>query len=169
MGVTLAEPHTWLGRRRTHEPGSPRCASHPARRGSLIMPPTVAELRDAYNTAADRVQASLRAIDDVPDDAEADTFDPLNAEVEEATEEAERAKALFDQAETRERARATFKPLAVEKAEERITVREPDMYEPHGKHMFLRDVYMRDMRNDPLAAGRLAQHQAYEMARMEKE
>jgi hypothetical protein len=43
------------------------------------------------------------------------------------------------------------------------------MYEQRGRHQFIRDVYMRDLRHDPAAGERLAKHQQYELARIERE
>ena len=122
---------------------------------------TVAELRDAYNKAAERVQAALRQIDDAPDDAEADFFEPLNAEVDAASADAERAKQALDQAEKREAARAEYTPVETGEVR-RVEVDEPDMY-PAGGRSFMFDLYRAKLKNDWGAMERLQKHHEFEI------
>jgi hypothetical protein len=82
----------------------------------------------------------------------------------------ERCKAALDQAETIERSREQHKPLEADEErapggeKRRIEVNEPDMYTKRS-NSFLRDLYLRDCKNNLTAATRLERHQALEFER----
>jgi HK97 family phage major capsid protein len=125
---------------------------------------TEQELRDAYNAAAEAVEARAAEYDALAADAADEEVEDAKRALEDAVAAADKAEQRMKDHEAAKKAREKFVKLPVDKTEERkpapIHVDEPEMYERGG---FLNDLFRAQVQRDPIAADRIARHQAYEV------
>jgi HK97 family phage major capsid protein len=120
--------------------------------------------RAAYEEARSRLDAAVRAIEELPDDAEQEALTAAQAAFDEAEAEAKARKAEIERLERVARAREEHPPLLASEeraAEPRISVgAEPYTYRPDAPFSFFRDLYTAKVQGDREAQERLARHQA---------
>lgn len=127
----------------------------------------ITSLQEAYNAAVDEVEKCSAAWDELADDASDDDIQAAKTSLDDAVKLADTAKERIDAAESVKRAREQHSkvelPSDAVKLTTRVDVDEPDMYTRNSKHRFINDLFARDIKNDPIAADRLARHQAHEV------
>lgn len=135
---------------------------------------TMKQLRGRYNAAVQKLRDAIDALDAATDDITDDALNALNATVDEAETEVQRAKEQLDRREAIERAREQHTPVEIPDepvaadaraaggaGEARVTS-EPDMYTRDG-HSFISDLYLSQVKGDGNAGQRIARHQAHEI------
>lgn len=133
------------------------------------------ELVEAYNTSCDELETAITAYEALAADADDETIKTAREAVETAKTKASEAKAAreayaaeVEERESISRAREQFKKEPLPAAEQTklggggVKVDEPDMYELGGRS-FMADLFASQIQRDPLAAERIARHQAYEV------
>ena len=125
--------------------------------------------RDAYNAACEAVQARASEYDALAESEETteEELDDAKRALADAVSEADRLEQRMKDAEASRQARAKYTKepgtdLEPVKREREIDVREPDMY-TSDKGGFLQDLYRSQLKGDPGASQRIANHQAYEV------
>lgn len=126
---------------------------------------TFGALVDAYNQSvenvnecADAVDRAKSAPDEYTDEQVRELVDKLNG----AVTQTERLERDVQSKEARDRARAQFKPIEVDKRS-RVQIREPDLYTQHSERSFMTDLYNATLKNDPDANERIQRHQRHEV------
>ena len=132
---------------------------------------SVAELRTAFNDAVEELEKRIADFEALEDDATDEVADAARAAYESAKDEVETRKNKLEEAESLQRAKAQYQRVEVPADEkplnERIKVDEPDMYQARGGRRFLDDLFAAQIMKDPMANGRLARHQEYEITKMD--
>ena len=136
------------------------------------MGKSVAELRSAFNEAVDELETRIADFENLEDEADEETVDAARSAYESQRDEVEVRKTKLEEAEALQRAKSQFVKVdipadepSLEEKRARIEVDEPDMYQRRGGRKFMADLFSAHIMKDPLAAGRLAQHQEYELDR----
>ena len=132
--------------------------------------PTLEELRTSYEDAQAELETASRAWDELADDATDEVVTATRTTLSDAVEACERSKTELDDAEELQRSRDKHKPAPADpKRTPPISVDEPDIYVPNGRHTFLADLYRSQLRNDPGATARISRHQEHELAKIAAE
>jgi HK97 family phage major capsid protein len=111
---------------------------------------SISELRSAYQAAQRRVKTTSEVYDRHVARGTDQEVEAAKTKLAEAIQEAEDAETELNEARTIGRARTG----------ERVSVREPDMYERSGDG-FLQDLYRSQLKGDPAATERIARHHTY--------
>lgn len=129
----------------------------------------ITTLTEAYNAAVDDVEKFSTEWDSLADDADADAVATAKQNLDDALARADETKDRLDTATQLADAKSKFQKVALPAGDDKppaaaVTVTEPDMYTKE-KNSFLQDLYAFQLKGDPIAAERIAKHQAYEVER----
>lgn len=129
----------------------------------------------AYEEARSQLDNAVRKIEELPEDAEAETLDAIQAEFDTAEEEVKSRKRRLEELERVARAREEHPPLLPSREESegdgdgdaavrnhpqpKGGKRAEHTYRPDAPHSFFRDLYTAKVQGDREAQERLAQHQ----------
>lgn len=120
------------------------------------------ELIEAYNNACEKVEEFASAYDALPSDADADTIAAAKQNLDDALAGADLADEAVKTAKSVAAARERFKKEPLPEKTAPVHVDEPDMY-AKGTDRFLGDLFAAQIKGDPIAAERIARHQAFEV------
>ncbi len=131
------------------------------------------DLVKAYNSATANIERATKQLEaskaELANLADEDSPEELQAQISRLVDEvtgayaqAARLDEELKSTEALNRAKQRFQKITPSNGTS-LRVTEPDMYTKDGPHLFIRDLYMSQLKNDPAASQRIGKHQALEV------